>query len=201
MRTNNSIPQEYPQRHSSKKPDPSTVRRLHDNDGKPFREIAGLLHSNYSAVWRAYYAALANGTPASAPSTPTARERTIVIGEPVSTPPEYPSTPAEDVFVHRVDAHDQRLDVLEAFMREMQQQARVLQHASAPSTPQYTTPREWKKSGAEFAVDVPEKLRAYAKAHGLQVREVIDMALREFLAAHDTSLSVPTSGDEGVRHE
>jgi hypothetical protein len=200
MGTGNNIRQEYRRRHTSEKPGPATVRRLHDDDAKPFREIAGLLHSNYSAVWRAYYAAPANGTPSSALSTPTTLERTIVIGEPISASLEYPGTPAQDVLVHRVDAHDQRLDVLEAFLRGMQQHTMALQNTSAPSTPQYTTPREWKKSGAEFAVDMPEKLRAYAKAYELQVREGIDMALREFWAAHDAPLPAATSRDEGVRH-
>jgi hypothetical protein len=191
----NSIPQKRHRRHTSEKPDPVTVRRLYDDEHKSYRAIAELLHSNYATVWRAYRAQLTNGTPSTPDSTPTALERTIVMGEPVSTPPEYLSTPAQDMLVQRVDAHDQRLDVLEAFMQAMQRHPMLQQGTSAPSTPEYTAPREWKKSGAEFAVDMPDKLRAYAKAHGRQVREVIDQALREFLAAHDAPLPVPT-GEE-----
>jgi hypothetical protein len=123
-----------------------------------------------------------NGTPStpSTPSTPTSLERTIVIGEPVSAPPEYPSTPEHVELVQRVDAHDRRLDVLEAFMQDRLRQP-AYPPKSTPSVPEYTTPREWKKSGVEYAVDIPDKLRAYAKAHGMQVREVVDLAIRRLL--------------------
>jgi hypothetical protein len=167
-----------------------TVDRLHA-EGHSYRKIAARLNTNYQAVWRAHHGGPGNGVP-STPGTLTALERTVVMGEPVSAPPEYPSAPVHDVLVQRVDTHDQRLDVLEAFMRAMEQHPMYRQGISAPSTPEYTAPRERKKSGAEFAVDMPDKLRAYAKAHGLQVREVIDMALREFLASHDMPLPVPS---------
>jgi hypothetical protein len=193
-----SIPQKRRRRNANEKPDPATVRRLYDHDGKSYREIAELLHSNYAAVYRAYHAAPANGTPGSAPSTPTALERTIVIGEPVSAPPEYHSTPAHDVLVQRVEIHDQRLDVLEAFMRAMEQHPSYRKRTSAPSTPEYTAPRAWKKTGAEFAPETHEKLRAYAKTHGLQLREVMEMAFQAFLAAHEAPLPVPDRGDKEV---
>jgi transposase len=96
-----------------------TVDRLHA-EGHSYRKIAALLKTNYQAVYRAHHSMPANGTP-SAPGTPTALERTIVMGEPVSTPPEYLSTLAHDVLAQRVDTRDQRLDVLEAFMRAMEQ--------------------------------------------------------------------------------
>jgi hypothetical protein len=99
------------------------------------------------------------------------------------------------VLIQRVDAHDQRLDIIETFIPALQRQPAHLQRGT-PRVPEYTELREWKKSGAEFAVEMPDKLRAYAKTHELQVREVIDMALRQFLAAHDAPLPVPTPGDK-----
>jgi excisionase family DNA binding protein len=140
-----------------------------------------------------------NGAPSTL-STPNALERTIIIGEPISTPPEYPSTPGHDLLLQRVDAHDQQLDVLEAFMKPVEQHPSY-RKSSTPSTPEYTVPRKWKKSGTEFAVDMPDQLRAYPKAHGLQVREVIDQTLREFFAAHEAPLPVPAHGHQEVDHE
>jgi hypothetical protein len=168
-----------------------TVDRL-KAEGLSYRKIADRLKTNFQAVYRAHHRVVPSVP--SVPGTPTALERTIVTGEPVSTPPEYPSAPVHDVLVQRVDAQDQRLDVLEAFMRAMEQHPMVRQGVSAPSTPEYTAPREWKKSGAEFAVDMPDRLRAYAKAHGRQVREVIDQALRAFLTAHEAPPPVQSPG-------
>jgi hypothetical protein len=91
-------------------------------EGQTIRAVADAIGWSFAHTRRQLIASVeqspahANGTP----STPTALERTIVMGEPVSTPPEYPSTPAHDVLVQRVDTHDQRLDVLKAFMQAMQ---------------------------------------------------------------------------------
>jgi hypothetical protein len=152
------------------------------------RPAAKRMHISFSRLQRALKArhdASANGTapsvPARVPSTPTALESTIVTGEPVSTLPEYPSAPAYYHLQHQVDALQSQVDVLSAFMATIQQHPTYRAQCTA-SVPEYTAPREWKKSGAEFAVDMPDQLRAYAKAHGRQVREVLDLALRRFFA-------------------
>jgi hypothetical protein len=178
--------------------------QLNATEHLPIRPAAKRLQISYSRLQRALKArhdACSNGTaPSVLPeyqSTPTALERTIVKGEPVSTLPEYPSVPAYYHLQHQVDHLQSQVDVLTAFMATMQQHPAY--HPSVPArVPEYTAPREWKKSGAEFAVDMPDQLRAYAKAHGMQVREVIDLALREFLAAHEAPLPVPNSGDKAV---
>jgi hypothetical protein len=69
MHLNSNISQTPRQRHSSEKPDPATVCRLHDDEGKSFRAIADLLHSNYAAVSRAYHTQPANDIPTSQPSS------------------------------------------------------------------------------------------------------------------------------------
>jgi hypothetical protein len=122
-----------------------------------------------------------NGTEPSVPpeyqSTPTALERTIVKGEPVSALSEYPSAPAYYHLQHQVDQLQQQVDVLTAFMSTLQQHP-TYDSRSTPRVPEYTAPQAWKKSGVEYAVDMPNQLRAYAKAHGMQVREVVGLALR-----------------------
>jgi hypothetical protein len=162
-------------------------------DGLSYHVIAKRLNTNFNAIYRTLNA---NGTP----SAPPTLERTPIIGESVGAPPEYPSTPAYDVLVQRVDAHDRRFDVIEALMQALQQQPAYLQRGT-PSVPEYTAPREWKKSGAEFAADIPDELRAYAKTHGLQVREVMGIALRECLGAHDAPLPAPNRMDKEVGGE
>jgi hypothetical protein len=120
--------------------------------------VSKQLNTNFRAVYRALNG---NGTP----STLTSLERAIVIGEPVSAFSEYPSTPQYQNLQQQVDHLQQQIDVLTAFMGTIQQQL-----AYHPNS----TPR--------VAVDVPDRLRAYAKAHGMQVREVIDLALRHLFA-------------------
>jgi hypothetical protein len=150
------------------------------------RAIVKMMDLPYARAWRAVQARLPvplNGTAPSVPaSTPTALERTIVKGEPVSTLPEYPSTPAYYHLQHQVDALQQQVEVLTAFMATIQQHP-TYDPRSTPSIPEYSTPRAWKKSGVEYAADMPDQLGAYAKAHGMQVREVVDLALRRLFAA------------------
>jgi hypothetical protein len=109
---------------------------------------------------------------------PTALQPT----EPSSALPVHPSTPV-------LQDHETRLAVLEAFMSSLQADHRFSALISAPeytSAPivHYSVPsvRDWKKTGAEFATDTHEAIKQYAQAHGLQVREVVDLALRRFLA-------------------
>jgi hypothetical protein len=65
-----------------------TVDRL-KAEGLSYRKIADRLKTNFQAVYRAHHRVVPSVP--SVPGTPTALERTIVTGEPVSTPPEYPS--------------------------------------------------------------------------------------------------------------
>jgi hypothetical protein len=101
-----------------------------------------------------------------------------------------PSTP-------QYDDRESRIAVLEAFMATLQRQPAYL-----PSTPAIAldrTEREWQKTGVELAADIRDALRDYAKAHGLQVREVLDQALRRYLNGHSRLVPIDLDAEGGER--
>jgi hypothetical protein len=102
---------------------------------------------------------------------------------PLSAPEVHPSTLA-------LAALESRLSVVEAFIATLQREPAYLPtnghgapavHHSAPA------PRRWQKTGAEFDATQRAQLQTYAKAHGLQVREVVYEALSAFFAAREVA--------------
>jgi hypothetical protein len=82
---------------------------------------------------------------------------------------------------------------VDAWLQAFQQQA----HQGAPrrtSVPERTRAPAWIKRGTHLATDMAEALKDYAARHCLEVREVHDMALREFFARHNAP------AEEGTRH-
>lgn len=116
----------------------------------------------------------ANGAPMMPESALRIKERKNVMVHP-SAPNGAP----------RLDAIEQRLSVIEAFVATLQHPP---YRASAPSTPNGAPHR---KRGFVIAQDLSECIDAYAAHHRLRVMDLLDTALREFLAARGWS------GDEG----
>jgi hypothetical protein len=120
----------------------------------------------------------ANGAPPSAPeSAPlvpigdTMPERLEVVGEPMGAPDSAPESAPR---LHDLEA---RVSVLEAFIATMQRQSGALGGALR-SAPTLAT----KKRGFVIACDLSDALDHYAEMSGLQVRDILDMALRRYLA-------------------
>jgi len=144
------------------------------------RPIAAQLGTSLGTVNRAYDAVTANGdhsAPESAPeSAPTAAlTAQEVVGEPVGAPDSAPYG------APRLNALEACVSVLEAFIATLQRQSPQMIGApngalrSAPNTPT-------KKRGFVIACNLSDALDAYAEASGLQVRDILDMALRRYLA-------------------
>ena len=86
--------------------------------------------------------------------------------------------------------HESRLAVLEAFVSTLQRQTHLTSaperiSASHPNAPQRTGPPVWVNRGTHLAQDMIEAINTYRHQHRLEVREVIDMALRQFFAMSD----------------
>ena len=81
-----------------------------------------------------------------------------------------------------------RLATLEAFMSALQEQQRISalpahQNASAhPIASQRTEPPTWVSRGMHVSTDMLERIDAYAAAHRLEKREVLDRILHTFFA-------------------
>ena len=113
----------------------------------------------------------------------TALQQIETIGEAVSALERIDSAVLMD--------HESRIAVLEAYMSTLQRQVHL---ASAPErisasvhriAPERTEPPVWVNRGTHLAQDMIEAINTYRHQHRLEVREVIDMALRQFFAAHD----------------
>jgi hypothetical protein len=95
-------------------------------------------------------------------------------------PVHYDASELEDV--------KSRLATLEAFMAAMQAQQRISAlpaHPNAPVhriAPERTEPPTWVNRGTHLAADMVEAVKAYAAEHRMEIREVIDLALRSFFA-------------------
>jgi hypothetical protein len=168
------------------KPDGAEVRRLHQQ-GLSYYKIAEQLDSNYAAVYRADKSVLTNGDTSASEridSAPTLPQRVEMVGEPVSDAPAHQSA------LQRIDPailreYDSRIAVLEAFMAAQQQLANAPERISASAHPnalQRINPPVWVNRGTHIAQDMIERIKAYAHEHRLQMREVIDLALRRFFA-------------------
>jgi hypothetical protein len=87
--------------------------------------------------------------------------------------------------------HESRIAVLEAYMSTLQRQVHLtsaperITASVHPNAPQRTGPPVWVNRGTHLAQDMIEAINTYRHQHRLEVREVIDMALRQFFAAHD----------------
>jgi hypothetical protein len=133
---------------------------------------------------------VSNGHPA---DPPTALQRVELAGEPVSAAPVHSDASERISALERIDSallreHDSRIAVLEAFMSTIQQSA----HHSAPERISASAhpnalariePPVWVNRGTHLAADMIERVKAYATQHRLEMREVIDLALRQFFAA------------------
>jgi hypothetical protein len=152
-------------------------------DGLAERKIADALGIPRSTLRRR----LAERTGHSAPDAPgsvptTALQRIETIGEAVSALERIDSAVLMD--------HESRIAVLEAFMSTLQHQAHLASaperiSASHPNVPQRINPPVWVNRGTHLAQDMIEAINTYRHQHRLEVREVIDMALRQFFAAQD----------------
>jgi hypothetical protein len=124
------------------------------------------------------------GTPDAPDSVPTtALQRIETIGEAVNALERIDSAVLMD--------HESRIAVLEAFMSTLQHQAHLTSaperiSASHPNAPQRINPPVWVNRGTHLAQDMIDAINTYRHQHRLEVREVIDMALRQFFAAHDS---------------
>jgi hypothetical protein len=128
------------------------------------------------ALWRA----MRKGAPTVRQSAPAIDDQIII--DNVKVDPPQPSVPSALQYAD----HEARIATLEAFIKALQ--ARPASYLlSAPSTPEYTEPTAWKKSGADFAPDMFEAVREYARVHRVHVRVVVDMALRHFFAAGEVA--------------
>jgi hypothetical protein len=168
----------------SKAFDLAEAQRLY-GELKSYRKAAAALGSNYAAVYRALNATSTNGHPSASEridSAPTLPQRVEVVGEPVSDAPAHQRA-SERIDHALLKDHDSRIAVLEAFMAAQQQRAHaadVPQRISASA--QRIDPPVWVNRGTHLAADMIERVKTYAHEHRLEMREVIDLALRTFFA-------------------
>jgi hypothetical protein len=138
--------------------------------GLTLRPIAEALGVSYSRVQR-FFANLkkaeANGAPSTPKSAPTAtlHKNDTAVHLPVSS-----GAP-------QLERIEQRLAVLEVFVSTLQRQALPVNGAPAVPKGAPTT-----KRGFVIARDLSGQIDAYAETHHLQVKQILDTALREFFA-------------------
>jgi hypothetical protein len=188
-----------PRRKSKAAPDRAEVRRLRQQ-GLSYSKIAKQLDSNYAAVYRADKAVPTNGDHSASEridsALATLPQRVELVGEPVSAPPAHHDALERTSASERIDSavlqdHESRLARLEAFIAAQELMAR---RASAPDAPerisasahhdalQRIDPPVWVNRGTHLAADMIERIKTYAQEHRLEMREVIDLALRRFFA-------------------
>jgi hypothetical protein len=108
-------------------------------------------------------------------------------GKPDSAPPARRSA-SERILIGIWEQLETRVEVLEAFMAAQQSAQRTLSASAHPDALQRTAPVDWVNRGTHLAADMIERIKVYASQHRLEMREVIDLALRRFFAG------------EGARH-
>jgi hypothetical protein len=102
-------------------------------------------------------------------------DRQEIVGEPIGAPDSAPYG------APRLNDLEARVSVLEAFIATLQRQPAQMIGApngalrSAPNTPT-------KKRGFVIACDLSDALDAYAERSELRVSDILDMALRRYLA-------------------
>jgi hypothetical protein len=171
--------------HSTPSPQPldkAIIDRLHNEAQMSYGAIAKHLGTNYARVYRAAHPTPSNrdhGALNSAPLVQVMRddalERREVVGEPIGAPDSAPHS------APRLNDLEARVSVLEAFIATLQRQPP--QTVGAPNGTLRSAPTTaTKKRGFVIACDLSDALDAYAEASGLQVRDILDMALRRYLA-------------------
>jgi hypothetical protein len=158
-----------------KKFDPATVRRLHEDQGQSLRAIARRYGRSYPTVRRAYLRAIGNGHLPAVSAPP-----------PIAIPSQPVAMPSQPIAM-KVDELKTRVATLEAFMAAMQAQHRITAMpsqsvASQPVAVHRSQEIPWVSRGLQVAADMAEAIETYARKHQLKKREVLDLALRSFLA-------------------
>jgi hypothetical protein len=156
-------------------------------EGKSRREMCRELQVSYGALtrWIERNRPLSNGEPESLPiSAPaTTLQKVEVIGEPVGEPQSTPQLSDLDSRVRALEGADlsARIGVLEAFFAAVQQQPALISGSlnGLPVVHQQPT----RKRGFVIACDLSDAIDAYASANHMQVKDVLDLALRRFFAA------------------
>jgi hypothetical protein len=165
----------------------STLRQ----QGLSYHAIAAKIGWSFAHTRRMLMAIPTNGDH-SAPTT--LPQRVEVIGEPVSEPSAHQNAPERISASERIDSallrdHESRLSVLEAFIGTLQQQPHLASASDAPqrisasahsNALQRIEPPVWVNRGTHLAADMIERIKAYAREHRLDMREVLDLALRRF---------------------
>jgi hypothetical protein len=135
----------------------------------------GITQGAVSRRFKAMASATVNGNlPALRPAHPDAPERISAL------PVHSDASGLDDI--------KSRLATLEAFMAAVQAQQRISAlpaHPNAPVhriAPERTEPPTWVNRGTHLAADMVEAVKAYATEHRMEIREVIDLALRSFFA-------------------
>jgi hypothetical protein len=154
------------------------------------RQIAEHFHIGQATVSRRLKARanvpIQGETPSEPPGEPgeptTALQSPVVVGELVG---ELVGSP-------RLDTLESRVDVLEAFIKTLQQQPTYLPgspnglpavHPALPGgLPSSPSGSPTHKRGFVLADDLFDAIHTYAQAHHLQVKDVVDVALRTFFA-------------------
>jgi hypothetical protein len=90
------------------------------------------------------------------------------------------SAPSGELWSPRLDDLEQRLSVVEVFIATPQRQPLPLNGSPHGSLPVNHSPTH--KRGFVLADDLFHSIHAYAKTEQIQVKQVLDLALREFFA-------------------
>jgi len=190
---------------TSKEEFPLTEAQRLRQQGKSYHDIANAIGWSFAQVRRKLQAVPINGDTTAHPNALERIDETLdqhdARLQDVSTVALAIPTPAHPSASQRISAlpvhYDAsavndlqaRVSTLEAFMAVVQAQQRLSalpahQSASAhPSASQRTEPPVWVNRGTHLAADMVDAVKAYAVEHRLEIREVIDLALRTFFAS------------------
>jgi hypothetical protein len=180
-------------RHSKQPPqtlDKATIDRMHD-DGLSYRAIAKQLSTNYARVYRAAHPTPSNGDHPEPTSGIPEVYQPETSGVP-AIPEGIPVTPDSIPEVAWRGAIESRLDVIESFIAAAQQRAHGIPVTpeSIPGIPESiparmltpSTTQPTKKHSFVIALDLLDEINAFAEAHHLEIKAVLDLALRRFFA-------------------
>jgi hypothetical protein len=154
--------------------------------------VARQVHCSQSYVSRLEKARRLQGAPREPDATPVNGHLPAI---PAAHPDALQRTSALPVHsdASALDEIRDRLATLEAFMAVIQSAhhsaseriSALPAHQDAPahrSTPERTAPPTWKSQGQQFAEDTLQRLDQYARQSRREKREIIDTALRAYLA-------------------
>jgi hypothetical protein len=137
--------------------------------GLSIQKTADALGTNFSRVQRflARRKTAATNSPPNMPeSAPRIKERKNVTA--------HPSAPGAP----RLDAIEGRLSVVEAFIATIQRQPPPV-NGTPNGKPECTI-----KRGFVVSLDLSQKIDAFAQTHRMQIKDVLDGALREYFGRH-----------------